>query len=181
MLKWSLGISNFLEEISSLSHSIVFLCFFTLIAEEGFLISPCYSLELCIHMGISFLFSFPVASLLFSAICKASSDNYFAFLHFFLLRMILITASCTMSPTSIHHFSGTLSIRSSPLNPFVTSTVKSKGIWFRSYLNGLVVFSIFFNLSLNLAIRNIWSVPQSAPGHIFADYIELLHLWLQRM
>ena len=26
--------------------------------EESFLISPCYSLELCIQMGISFLFSF---------------------------------------------------------------------------------------------------------------------------
>ena len=57
-MKCSLGISNFLEEISSLSHSIVFLCFFALIAEEGFLISPCYSLELCIQMGVSFLFSF---------------------------------------------------------------------------------------------------------------------------
>ena len=55
---FSLGISNFLEEISSLSHSIVFLYFFTLITEEGFLISPCYSLELCIKMGISFLFFF---------------------------------------------------------------------------------------------------------------------------
>ena len=31
------GISNFVEEISSLSHSIVFLYFFTLIAKEGFL------------------------------------------------------------------------------------------------------------------------------------------------
>ena len=40
----SLGISNFLEEISSLSQSIVFLCFFALIAEEGFLISLCYSI-----------------------------------------------------------------------------------------------------------------------------------------
>ena len=29
-----------------------------LITVEGFLISPCYSLELCIQMGISFLFSF---------------------------------------------------------------------------------------------------------------------------
>ena len=28
------------------------------IAEEGFLISSCYSLELCIQMLISFLFSF---------------------------------------------------------------------------------------------------------------------------
>ena len=54
----SLGISNFLEEISSLSHSIVFLCFFALITEEGFLISSCSSLELCIQIDISFLFSF---------------------------------------------------------------------------------------------------------------------------
>ena len=51
------GISNFLE-ISSLSHSIVFLYFFALVTKEGFLISPCYSLELCIQIGISFLFSF---------------------------------------------------------------------------------------------------------------------------
>ena len=57
-MKSSLGISNFLEEISRLSHSIVFLYLFALIAEEGFLISPCYSLELCIQMGIAFLFSF---------------------------------------------------------------------------------------------------------------------------
>ena len=57
-MKISLGISNFLKEISSLSHSIVFLYFFALITEEGFLISPYYSLELCIQMGISFLFSF---------------------------------------------------------------------------------------------------------------------------
>ena len=38
--KCSLVISNFLE-ISSLSHSVVFLYFFALIAEEGFLISSC--------------------------------------------------------------------------------------------------------------------------------------------
>ena len=44
-MKCSLGISNFLEEISSVSQSIVFLCFFALITEEGFLISPCYSLN----------------------------------------------------------------------------------------------------------------------------------------
>ena len=55
--KDTLGISNFLEEISSLSHSVVFLCFFTLIPEEGFLVSPGCSLVLCIQMGISFLFS----------------------------------------------------------------------------------------------------------------------------
>ena len=55
-MKCSLGSSNFLEETSSLSHSLVSLYFLALITEEDFLISPCYSLELCIQMGISFLF-----------------------------------------------------------------------------------------------------------------------------
>ena len=57
-MKCSLGISDFLEEISSLFHSLVFLYFFALITEEGFLISPCFSLELCTQMEISSLFSF---------------------------------------------------------------------------------------------------------------------------
>ena len=38
-MKCSLGITNFREEISSLSHSIIFLYFLALITEEGFLIS----------------------------------------------------------------------------------------------------------------------------------------------
>ena len=67
-MKCSLGISNFLEEISTLSHSVVFLYLFALIAEEGFLISPGYSLELCIEIGISFLFSF--------AFCFSSFHSY---------------------------------------------------------------------------------------------------------
>ena len=66
-MKCSLGISNFIEEISRLFHS-VFLYFFALIAEEGFLISPCYSLELCIQILISFLFSF--------AFCFSSFHSY---------------------------------------------------------------------------------------------------------
>ena len=37
---------------------LLFSSFFAPITEEGFLISPGYSLELCIQMGISFLFSF---------------------------------------------------------------------------------------------------------------------------
>ena len=36
-----------------------------------------------------------------------------------------------------------------------------------SYLNGLLVFPIFFNLSLNLAISSSWSEPQSAPSLVF--------------
>ena len=57
-MKCSLGICNFLEEISNISYSIVFLYFFGLITKEGFLISLCSSLELCIQMGISLIFSF---------------------------------------------------------------------------------------------------------------------------
>ena len=105
-----LGFSNFLEEISSLSYSIVLLYVFALTSKEGFLISPCYSLELCIKwVYLSFFFPLPLASLLFIAICKASSDNHFAFLHFFFLGMVLIPASCTVSKTSVHSSSATLS------------------------------------------------------------------------
>ena len=62
----------------------------------------------------------PFTSLLFSGICKASSDNPFAFLP---LGIILITASYTMFQTSIHSSLDTLSNRSNPLNLFVTSTI----------------------------------------------------------
>ena len=82
----------------------------------------------------------PFASL-FMAICKASSDNRSAFLHFFLLEMVLVTASCTMLWISIHSSLGTLSIRSNPLNLFITSTVTVRD-WFRSYLN--VYFFLYF-------------------------------------
>ena len=51
----------------------------------------------------------PFTSLLFTDICKGSSDNHFAFLHFFFLGMVLVPASCTMSWTSVNNSSGTLS------------------------------------------------------------------------
>ena len=51
----------------------------------------------------------PLTSLLFSAICKSSSNNYLAFLHLFLLGKLLIIASCTKLWISIHSSSGTLS------------------------------------------------------------------------
>ena len=76
-MKCSLGISNFLEEIPSLSHSVVFLYFFALITEEGFLISSCYSLELCIQMLIFFLFSFAFLPLFFSQLFEYIIKIYF--------------------------------------------------------------------------------------------------------
>ena len=69
-MKCSRGISNILEEISSLSHSVVFLYFFALIAEEGFFISSCYfwnSAFRCLYLSFSPLL---FTSLLFTAICK---------------------------------------------------------------------------------------------------------------
>ena len=57
-----------------------------------------------IQMGLSFLFSFA-----FHIYCKASSDSQFAFLPFLFLEMVLIHVSCTMSRTSVHSSSGTLS------------------------------------------------------------------------
>ena len=74
----------------------------------------------CLYLYFSPLF---FTSLLFTAICKASPDSHFAFLHFLFLGMVLIPVSCTMSWTSIHSSSGTLSIRCNPLNLCLTSTV----------------------------------------------------------
>ena len=125
-MKCSLGISNFLEEISSLSHSVVFLYFFGLMAEEGFLISSCYSLELCIQMLISFLFVLCFALLFFSPLFVMTAQKaILLFCIFFSHGMVLIPVSCTLSRSSFHSSSGTLSIRSRPLNLFLTSTVYS--------------------------------------------------------
>ena len=95
-MKCSLGIFNFLEEISSHSHSFVFLYFFALLTEEDFLLSPCYSLELCIQLSIFSLSPLLFISLLFSAISKSSSDNHSAFLQFYFFGMVLFTVSYTM-------------------------------------------------------------------------------------
>ena len=157
-MKCSHGTSDFLQEISSLSYSIVppFLCihrwerlsFFFLILFYFKTLHNCISFAKYqhesatgIHVRKTFLSLFailwnsafkwvylsisplPFASFLSSGIWKTSSDNHFAFLFFFFLGMVLITASYTMSRISIHSSSGTLFIRSNPLNLFVTSTI----------------------------------------------------------
>ena len=176
-MRCSLDISDFTEEMSSVSYSVVFLYFFELITEEGFLISPFGSFIWMLKWVYLSFSPLLFISLLFSAIHKASSDNHFAFLRFFFLGMVLITACCTMLRTSVHSSSGTLS----DLIPWIYLSLtlyNCKG-FDSGYLNGLVVFPTFFNLSLNLAINSSWSEPLSAPGLVFADCIELLHLWLQ--
>ena len=133
-MKCSLGTSNFLEEISGLSYSIVFLSFFALftlfslqVMSDSFATPWAVALQAPLSVGFpgkntgvschfllqdcllrkAFLsllvilwnsafkyvylyFSpLPFVSFLISAICKASSDNDFAILHFFFLGMVL--------------------------------------------------------------------------------------------
>ena len=107
-MKCSLGISDFLEEISSLSHSVVFLYFFALITEEGFLISPCYSLEFYIQMGISFLFSFSFCFSSFHSYLLGLLRQSFCFFAFLFLDDHLAPCLLYNVRTSVHSSSGTL-------------------------------------------------------------------------
>ena len=72
--KCSFGISNFLEEISSLSYSVVSLYFFALFTQKGFVISPCYSLAFCIQMGM-FPFLLCLSFLIFSQLFVRSPQT----------------------------------------------------------------------------------------------------------
>ena len=107
---------------SVVSDSVHSFLLFLFTDHWGRLIAPCNSLKQPSGGYISFpplLF----ASFILTAICKAYSDGHFAFLHYFFLEMVLLRVSWTMSGPSTHSSSGTLSIRSRPLNLFLTSTV----------------------------------------------------------
>ena len=123
-IEGSPDISNFLEEISSLCiplfSSVSSHCAF----KKTFLlllVIPWNSAFSWVYLSPSPL---PFAHPLSLPICKAISDNHFAFLHFFFFGMILVTASCTVLRTSMHSSSGTLSIRSNPLNLFITFPIQ---------------------------------------------------------
>ena len=94
-MKYSFGISNFLEEISSLSHSIVFLYFFALIAEEGFLISLRIFQFVVIHTVKGF-----------GVVNKAGVDDVFLELSCFFHDPVdvgtLISGSSAFSKTSLN-------------------------------------------------------------------------------
>ena len=103
------------------SHSTLSLYFFAMFTEEGLLLAILWNSAFSwVYFSLSSVSS---ASLPFSAIYKSSSHNHFAFSHFFLFRMVLVTASCTMFQPSVHGSSGTLATRSNPLYLFVTSTI----------------------------------------------------------
>ena len=122
-MKFSLDISNFLEEISSLSHSMFSSIYLHHSFKKAFLSLLAILWTSAFRWVNLSLSPLPFASLLFSAICKASSDNHFVFLHLFFFGVALVTTPCTMLQTSVHSSSGTLSTRSNPLSLFVSSTV----------------------------------------------------------
>ena len=133
-MKCFLGVSNFLEAISSVSQSVLFLYFFPLIADDSFLISPCYfwnSAFRCLYLSFSPLL---LASLLFTAICKASLDSHLAFCISFPWEWSwsLSPVQCH-EPPSIVHFPNSLlfitrCVTITPLKFFFTCKIKV-AIW----------------------------------------------------
>ena len=167
--------------ISSLSHSVIFLYFFALITEEGFLISSCYSLELCIQMLIFSFSPLLFASLLSSAICEAFSDNHFAFLHFFFggWSWSLPLIQCH-EPPSIVLQALCLSDRIPVIYlwlPLYNCKGFDLGHTWRS--SG---FPTFFNLSLNLAVRSscfcwLYRASPSFAAKNIINLISVLAMW----
>ena len=128
-MQCSLGVSNFLEEISNLSHSIVFPSFFSFFfflhcsLRKAFLSISLLFFGTLHSDGCIFPFLLCLLLLFFPQLFVRPPQTTVLLFYFFVLGMVLITASCTMLRTSIHSSSSTLSIRSNPLNLFVTSTV----------------------------------------------------------
>ena len=177
-MKCSLDISDFLDEISVfpflLFSSVSFHCslkkiFLSLLA---ILWNSAFR---CVYPSFSPL---PLLSFFFvftQLFVRPPQTTILPFCISFSWGLFLIMASCTMSLTSIHSSSGTLS----DLIPWIYLSLplyNQKG--FYSYLNGLVVFPTFLNLSLSFAIRSSWFESQSASSLVFADCIELLLLLL---
>ena len=105
-MKYSLGISNFLKEISSLSHSTVFFCFSALV-RLSYLSLIFFG---TLHSGEDiFLFLLFLLLLFFSQLFVRPPRQSFCLLLFFFLGMVFITASSTVLCISIHSSSGTLS------------------------------------------------------------------------
>ena len=178
-MKFSLGFTNFLEEISSLSHSNIFL------------ISLPWSLGRLLYLSLLFFGSLHSHGYIFT----------------FLLCLFLVFFSqlfgrppqTTILPFRIS-FSWGWSWSLPPVQCHLSLSIVLQALclsdiipWIychshsiiirdliRSYLNGLVAFLTFFNLRLHFSLRSSWS-EQSAPGFVFADCIECLHLQLQRI
>ena len=135
----SLQFPSFIEPIFAWNIPLVSLIFLKRFLVFHIQLSPSISLHWSLRKAFLFLLAIlwnsafrwvylsfsPLlfASLLFQLFVRPPQSSHFAVLHFFFLGMVLIPVSCTMSWTSVHSSSCTLSIRSNTLNLFLTSTV----------------------------------------------------------
>ena len=96
---WSFSVP---VEMLLIEHGTLSCCRLRFSLPAAFHVVP--SNQSCMFLSLSpLLFTF-----LSSAICKASSDNHFAFLLFFFFWMVLFTISCTILWTSVHSSSDIL-------------------------------------------------------------------------
>ena len=103
-------------------------------------LKECVAKNSWVYLSLSPL---PFASLLFSSICKASSDNHLAFLHIFSLGMVLLTTPVQCyEPLPIILQALCLS----DLIPWIYHFYRIIIRDFSSYLNGLVVFPTFSSI-----------------------------------
>ena len=103
-MKYPLGISNFPEEVSSLSHSIVFFYFFALITEEGFFFF--FNLSLLFFVTLhsnKYVFPFVFCfSLLFFSQVFVSPPQTAIFFHVFLFLGDDLDSYLLYNVTSLH-------------------------------------------------------------------------------
>ena len=112
--------SNFLEEPSNLSHSIVLSTYLYCSLGKTFL----HLFDILWNSAFKWVYltfsPLLLASLFSQLFVRPPQTTILPFLHL-LLGMVLITVSCTVLGTSIH--SSSALYQSNPLNLFVTSTV----------------------------------------------------------
>ena len=111
---WNVPLVSLIFLKIRLSHSIVFLYFFY-VDHRGRLSYLFLLFFGTLHqMGMSFL----LASLLFTDICKASSDSHFVFLHFFFGEW-----SCSLPPVQCHELPFIVLQSLSDLIPWIYSSL----------------------------------------------------------
>ena len=108
ILAWRLDISNFLEEISSLFHSIVFLYFFALFISESLLISPCY-LQILLHLENEWMNHYNRYIVTSKHLCPDLPWYYFEFINNMLWEMRALS-------TYLHYKKNKLPLESVEIN-----------------------------------------------------------------
>ena len=180
-MKCSFDISNFLEKTRKISLVFPILLLSSIFLHCSlkvfffFLISPCSSLEIFPFLPCPFI------SLLYSAICKASPESHFAFLHFFFFGMVLVTTFYTVLQTSVYSSSGTLSTITNPLGyfPYLHCII------IRDFMEVIPELSSGFPYFLQFKPEffnneHMISFTDNSRS-IFIVYVELIHLQLQRI